>query len=185
MHKLSESKCHKCKSKPCCCPIENENEIQNNPTNTNTFNPTFNATITIPTIPTAFGSLYGDGTIRQAVSGTNVQFDIPGPAFGTVPDAATDTITVLSSGVFEITIFLQVLPSEAESANFVVQRNMIDITGSQFEITLGLGLSFISTTIGKTVQASLIAGDVLRVAVVGSAGSVDYQLAAFTVVQIQ
>lgn len=47
---MSDSKrCSKCKSTPCCCLIENENEtnIRNNPTNTNTFNPTFNPTINV------------------------------------------------------------------------------------------------------------------------------------------
>ncbi|MFS0615285.1 hypothetical protein [Lederbergia ruris] len=36
--------CSRCKSNPCSCSIDNgnENKIENNPTNTNTFNPTIN-----------------------------------------------------------------------------------------------------------------------------------------------
>jgi hypothetical protein len=96
-----------------------------------------------------------------------------------VPDTVTDTITVLNSGVYEITAGV-IVETQASSVNinFVIQAGGTDLDGSYFFTSLP---SNSRQTIGKTVQANLSAGTQVTVIIQGGAAQNFYRSASLTV----
>jgi hypothetical protein len=124
---LSDSKyyCSHCKSNQCCCSIKNENDIQNNPTNTNTFNPTFNPTINVnPVINVSSSNIGEKGLLTEfafeTISFTPEGIDVPNPVTTSSPplilniDDITDRVflnatIVWAGGVNQTTVRFEIL----------------------------------------------------------------------------
>ncbi len=140
--------------------------------------------------PTAYGSLYGDRTFRPTPPPAGpfpvvIDFTFPGPELLTDPDPATDTITIVNAGDYEITYDIQLINQSSGSANntFTVQRGgpvFTDILESTAELVSD---DFISA-IGRTVQVTLNEGEQIRLAIIGSDGNHQYYLPALTVKRI-
>ncbi|WP_313894937.1 NTTRR-F1 domain [Psychrobacillus sp.] len=122
------------------------------------------ALLTAPTAPPdpgvnpTFGSLYGFNTARVAQQGVNIEFDFVGPILNTDPDPETNSITILSDGVYEITASLENFNTGGSFVRYGIRRNSLTIPGSSFASQPGGTIS-----IGKTIQVDLIAGDIITV----------------------
>ncbi|WHZ02026.1 hypothetical protein QNH48_24090 [Neobacillus sp. YX16] len=138
--------------------------------------------------PTAFGSLYGDRTFKPtAPIPLVIDFTFAGPSELTVvADPATDTITVVNAGDYEITYDIQLINQNSggtANTTFTIQRGgplFTDIPESNAELVSD---DFISA-IGRTVQVSLNAGEQIRLAIIGSDWNHQYYLPALTVKRI-
>lgn len=108
-------------------------------------------------IPT-FGSLYGVDSARTVVEGVRVQFDFPGPVLNTVADPITDSITILTSGIYEISATIQASQFLGGAVNYDIRMNDLIIPGSRFGTS-----SSISVSVGKTIQVNLEEGDELTI----------------------
>lgn len=133
----------------------------------------------------AFGSLYGDRT-PKATSPIPlvIDFTIAGSFLLTVPDTATNTITVTNAGIYEISYDIQLINLSGGTANntFTLQKGpvFIDIPESNAELIS----DDIVSAIGRTVQVSLTAGQQIRLVIIGSDGVHQYYLPALTVNRI-
>ena len=101
----------------------------------------------------------------------------------------TDNITIINTGVYEISASLQVIlnPSEggSESGGFIVFRNSNPLL-PEFDaiINSAVSVNFALLRTGITIQYLLIAGDVISVACVATSGTIDYSNASLTVIQL-
>ncbi|MCA0987238.1 hypothetical protein [Guptibacillus algicola] len=129
-------------------------------------------------IPT-FGSLYGVDGARSVVQNVPVEFDFNGPVTNTNPNAATNSITILDSGVYEVSTSIVESHSGITAAvNYDIRNNNVLIPGSRFSLSNSQG---VSVTIGKTIQVRLQAGDSLTVVPsFVSGGTPQYSSAALT-----
>ncbi len=131
----------------------------------------------------AFGSLRGGGAF-PVVAGTNINFGSSGPAFNTIPSTVTDTITIVNTGVYEISASLEVILTSGEGADF-----SLIINGSPFDPSFAAfigsapGTFFLRT--GITVQFTLNAGDIISIRPTATSGTPEYRNASLTVIQIQ
>ncbi|MGE7983367.1 hypothetical protein [Solibacillus sp. NPDC093137] len=125
-----------------------------------------------------FGSLYGDFTQRPVVAGTRIEFDTAGPVSNTIADPLTNSITILTNGIYEISAGLESLHLNGNaSVRYQISRNGSQIDGSVFSAS-GTGIH----SSGKTVQTSLVTGDVITVdAFAASSNSPQYSDASLTV----
>ncbi|WP_157950855.1 hypothetical protein [Peribacillus acanthi] len=138
-----------------------------------------------PSSQSAFGSLYGDRTFKATSPiPLVVDFTIAGPFLLTVPDTVTNTITVTNAGIYEISYDIQLINQSGGTANntFTLQKGpvFIDIPESNAELISDDQVS----AIGRTVQVALIAGQQIRLVIIGSDGVHQYYLPALTVKRI-
>ncbi|MBN8203171.1 hypothetical protein [Bacillus sp. NTK034] len=135
-------------------------------------------------ITPAFGSLYQDPNLERVFIGP-IDFDIDGPSKGTTPDPVTDTITVLKSGVYEITFDLVIIYRSVSNITLAVQENettTIPETIIRYTQLIESETEIIRRdVIGKTIQVSLEAGDRLRVLALDVDAFSAYSNASFTV----
>jgi len=94
---------------------------------------------------------------------------------GLVDQPLADTITVSTSGVYEITATLASLNPGGASTNYDIRRNNVIIPGARFL------LAGASATIAKTIQIALVAGDILTVVPSLESAPSQYASAALTV----
>ncbi|USK54258.1 hypothetical protein LIS82_22300 [Cytobacillus solani] len=117
-----------------------------------------------------------------------IEFDPPaGPSLNTVPDPATNTIAIQINGVYEISADITVLLESGESVGFWIEGSSTGmIVGSRFDTFISniQGDIIMNTTIGRTVQTNLIAGETVFIRAVSEAGSARYRSASFTVNRI-
>ncbi|WP_042352145.1 hypothetical protein [Bacillus massiliigorillae] len=122
----------------------------------------------------AFGSLYNPNPIPPAlaeipvVQGALVDFTQLGPFRRVLPDVATDSITVLSSGIYEITFgvnVLQVIPADALARVYVniYINGEVDQTSSAslFNSNNGTGSVSHEVTLSRTIERFLNEGDII------------------------
>ncbi|WP_052520494.1 hypothetical protein [Aneurinibacillus migulanus] len=146
----------------------------------------------------AYGSLYGTDSPIEAITGNKVDFEVPGPFSGTIPDVVNDQITVLSDGVYtihmDITASLLKLSTDlfAAEVSFRLYINDMNVVPeSEFESRLSIGSTeeeSVQTrnTVGRTIQRRLNAGDRLsiRIEFASGGGRAVYQLPSLVVTKI-
>jgi hypothetical protein len=145
--------------------------------------------VTGPTggVTLAFGSLRGDEAFRPVLFGSNIDFSIAGPSLNTIPDPTTNNITLLDSGVYEISASLEIIVDAAGEGidfslfNETTNNSLLPL----FSTSVGLdpGLSVFRT--GITVQYTLNAGDIISIRPIGIGGAPQYRRASLTVMRIQ
>ncbi|WP_212029914.1 hypothetical protein [Metabacillus lacus] len=125
----------------------------------------------------AYGSLYGGEFYRSINSFDNVDFTIPGPAQNVIVSTETDSITVLSPGIYEITAHI----GFTGLLNAAVEINGDEvIPQSQFQAFSNNQQDLIYS--GKTFHIFLNAGDVITLLIQGFIpDSSTYSLPALTV----
>lgn len=131
----------------------------------------------------AFGSLYGDDMLKSAKAGSIIDFSFAGPSFNVISDLATDTITVINAGVYEITADLVVYGKG--TLTLQVFRGDAGIFPQSVFLAAVEGTGRGSVTIGKTIQVSLSANEVMSLRITRSNNTQRYSFSAFTVKQVQ
>lgn len=145
---------------------------------TGTFGSTGATGATGPGISPAYGSIYGIDSARSSVEGTNIEFDFLGPFLNTAPDIATDRITIVVNGIYEITVAVTFLPNADAATNFNIRKNNTIIPGTEFSAAGA------AATVGKTIQAILATGDYLTIVPSYVSNPTQYASAALTVNRI-
>jgi Collagen triple helix repeat (20 copies) len=192
--------CSHCCSNPCCCPIQGPRGFRGpiGPTGaTGATGPTGLMGLIGPTGPTGatgatgppgllvFGSIYQTpNQANGAVTGQNINFDVPGPSNGVTPDSLTNSITVNVAGVYTITfntVIVGLAPTFTTNLRFTVNNVPIPLT--RIALT-DFPDPFLRVTQSMTVQQQLSAGDQIRVLFEFVDGTVSYDSAALIVTRV-
>ena len=125
-----------------------------------------------PIFQSVYGSLYGDDTSFPVTSDGIVDFTTSGPSSGTIPDPATNTITVLSTGVYTIEFSIHIALAVDASAQSEIVQVVVNVNGvndstsiARFIINpftiIPINNAFLTivSTQSKTIQRNLNAGD--------------------------
>lgn len=132
-----------------------------------------------------FGSIYQTPEQAQsAVTGQNVNFDVPGPSNGVTPDPLTDSITVNVFGIYTITfntVIVGLAPTFTANLRFTVNNVSIPLT--RIALT-DFPDPFICLTQSMTVQQQLNAGDQIRVLFEFVEGNISYNGASLIVTRV-
>ncbi|QSB09683.1 hypothetical protein JTI58_22335 [Lysinibacillus fusiformis] len=135
------------------------------------------------TTPPSMGSI--------AVAGTNVDFEVVGPFSGTTPNIIDDSITVNSSGVYTISfsteLFTNGSPGTPHSIIFCLSINGTPDFSKEiaFQTNFPIGSTATETdTLSRTDQFTLNQGDVIRVLISSTSGSMVYFNAALVVTKV-
>ncbi|RJS62793.1 exosporium leader peptide [Priestia filamentosa] len=132
-----------------------------------------------------FGSIYQTpDQANGAVTGQNINFDVPGPFNGVTPDPLNNSIIVNTAGVYTITfntVITGIAPTFNTNLRFTVNNVPIPLT------RIGLTDSpdtFITVTQSMTVQQQLNGGDQIRVRFDFAIGTLDYSSATLVVTKV-
>lgn len=140
-----------------------------------------------PGVTPAYGSLYGAFTSRNPVMGVNIEFDFPGPVSNMTADPTTNTITIATNGVYEISgALLCESVGQTDTFRVIIARNGVGIDGSQFDFNKahpGVNVN-LEVPIGKTIQIALNAGETISLIPTVVVGPVRYRSASLTVNRI-
>ncbi|MGE7856271.1 MULTISPECIES: collagen-like protein [Bacillus] len=127
---------------------------------------------------TAFGSLYQ--TDLQSVIGldTKIQFQLPGPSLNVLVDTINSNLTIIQSGIYEISISLfPTISTGTQATNALIDGHVfINDLPISFSRVVCRYFGQTSTSLGsqaaKTIQISLATNDVLdlRVSIFGGTG---------------
>ncbi|HHP1041519.1 TPA: hypothetical protein ACR3S6_005332, partial [Bacillus thuringiensis] len=135
-----------------------------------------------------FGSLITDPSAgHAAIMNTNVDFDIIGPFSGVIPDITDNSITINSSGVYNISfstgISAGTMSGGGGFVGFLLTINGIAQFSTQIQYAIGNTGTGVLDQLSRTDQLLLNQGDVLRIRI--NAGSqVTYFTASFVVTKV-
>ena len=128
-----------------------------------------------PTPIPVFGSLYGIETFLVPIVNTPIEFATAGPTSGMIADPATNSITINSNGVYEVSYALN---NRVNNSNNLFIRYSIFINGVQ---NTESSMTFLNNFPGetrdngsKTVLLTLNTNDVLTVRTLGVIGNNQY-----------
>ncbi|MGG0849165.1 hypothetical protein [Peribacillus simplex] len=134
-----------------------------------------------PILQPVYGSLYGGDPTIPVTSNGIVDFTTSGPSSGTIPDPATNTITVLSTGVYNIEFGIAIHLAVAASTNNIAEivQVIVNVNGVNDFTSLAVfivnpivdaDLTIVSTQ-SKTIQRNLNAGDQVSLRFTSISGS--------------
>lgn len=137
-----------------------------------------------PPFQPIYGSLYGDDTSFPITADGIVDFKTSGPSSGTILDPATNTITVLNTGVYSIEYSIHMHLAVDASAQSEIVQVVVNVNGvndftsiasfiiNPFTISqINNAYLTIVSTQSKTIQRNLNAGDQVSLRFTSIAGS--------------
>ncbi|PGX77746.1 exosporium leader peptide, partial [Priestia megaterium] len=137
--------------------------------------------------------IYGSLSTQQGVGlpptpGTNVDFGVAGPSNGVTPNTTDDSITVNSSGVYTISFSTEVNATGPNGGFagvvFRLSINGIPDAARQIEFLTAIASINEADTLSRTDQLTLSQGDVIRVFIVATNGTISYANATLVITKI-